>query len=384
VFGAFCPLPLRLSADQLTGLSAAQYCRLAADMLAMRRLRKIARLTFIQDTTPTLVAYTGINGSGPGAAPTLATVSTGVTTITFPEYYPSASGQARPISLRGARWGSTGYSPRRVQVACSGNNVATVTVTTFGGTPVDATLSLAFDGCWEHDPTLDDYGAADNKADVSEELVPYAWTWYLEFEGMLGSGFSHARTGYVHAQKLALARLFGAGLQRSLERLACNFNPGTSDDTLERWAEIFRVDHGPSVPKWEIRQDCTARVLLLAGITPEAVNAAVETVLGSLFVEMHRYVDNDLTDPPEGTHWPGGDPGTASNGLCGYQWSSPRAYVWAETIFPNSVLHAEFHRLVNVRLSRLFDIALPAHANFGWATGDGFILDYSSLDYDAL
>jgi len=249
---------------------------------------------------------------------------------------------------------------------------------------VDSTITVVFDGCWNDLPAVEDYGGFKDKENVSQELVPYAWAWYQEVEGMLGSGFTTSRTGYVHAQKLALARLFGAGLQRSIERLACNFNPATSDDMLNTWATVFSLPHGTSIPRWEIRNDCAARMRLLSGITQDSIDDAISIVLGDYLIEVHRAEALPLTTPPDPTYWPGGDPGSPTYGLCGYQWSSARAYLWTEVAWPTTISDAEYSRLVNIRLFRLLDLALPAHACFGWATSDGFILGESLLGFDAL
>jgi hypothetical protein len=81
VTGGFCPLPLRLGGDALTGLTAEQHARLAADLVALKRTQPIAVFTWDApggaDTAATITFYTGMNGSGLAHAPTAGVISGG-------------------------------------------------------------------------------------------------------------------------------------------------------------------------------------------------------------------------------------------------------------------------------------------------------------------
>ena len=389
-FGAFWPLPFRLGGDAETGWTAAQFSRLAADLLAVGRVRKLGVLTYMQGTTaPTLMAYRGVNGVGLAHAPVVsASPSAGINTITFPASYEDPRGVAQRVSVLSARasvYRSGTTTPRVVEALADGGRTVSIEATTTAGAPVNVTLTVSVFGTLGEDRLLEDYGGFPDKEDAAEEDVSYAWVWYMEYEGMLGSAFTTNRTGLVHAMKLAKARLRGAGIQRAIERFAHNCVPGTASDLLPVWAKICNVQEGPGTPSYETRIDCAARMMLVAGSSRAQLDAAVEAVLGSTLVAVHRNDSNDLSDPPESTIWPGGsDTGDPNYSLCDYQFSSARAHVWVEVTWPQGLTTTQFHHLMDVRLFRLLDVALPAHATTGWALSSGFILGESLLGYDAL
>lgn len=75
MLGGYAPLPLRLVADSLQGLSAQQHARLSADLKATVRTVPFAVLTVnISGTTATITSYIGQNGVGLGAAPTTTSI----------------------------------------------------------------------------------------------------------------------------------------------------------------------------------------------------------------------------------------------------------------------------------------------------------------------
>ena len=384
-FGAFCPLPLRLGGTATEGVSAAQFARLSADLTASRRTRPLARITYTQGTSATILTYRGVNGCGLAHAPAISTGGTGQNTITFDASYPDPREQAQAISVRAARATVYGSTPHWVYLQCGGGRSFTVTVETLAGVAADVTLTISIYGTIGEDTEIEDYGGAPDKEETTAERTPYAWIWYLEYGGMLGSAFTENRTGYVHALKLAKARLRGAGLQRAMERFENNSIPSTSSDLLDTWARCCGAQFGSDVREWETRQDCAAKIRLLSGTAPAHIDAAVSELLGDMLVQVHRNDSNDLSDPPTTTIWPGGsDTGDASYSLCGYQWNSARAHVWVEVTWPAELSKPRFLHLMDVRLFRLLDVALPAHATFGWTTSDGFILGVSLLGYDAL
>lgn len=383
-FGAFAPLPLRLGGTAETGWTAAQFSRFAADLLAARSARRFAVLTYTQGATPTVLMYRGVNGVGTAHAPTITNTGTGADTITFPAYYDDPRGEGMGVSITSGRVSIYGATVLVGLCLADGGRNAYVTVETPAGVATNATITIIFEGTLGEDRRIDDYGGFPDKLDCEEEETPYSWIWYMEYESMLGSAFTIDRTGLVHAKKLAKARLRGAGMQRAIERAANNSVPGTSSDLLPVWAKICNVQVGPGTPEYETRTDCAARMMLVAGSSRAQLDAAIELVLDRAFIATHRNDTNDLSDPPEPTIWPGGsDTGSATYSLCGYQYNSGRAHVWAEVVWPEGLSLSQFHHLTDVRLFRLMDVALPAHATFGWATSSGFILDESLLDYDA-
>ena len=74
---------------------------------------------------------------------------------------------------------------------------------------------------WTRQASIGDYDGSTDKEDCRTETTPYAWVWYQDYTAMLGTAFTTARTGIVHAKKLALCRL-EMGKQRTVERSICN------------------------------------------------------------------------------------------------------------------------------------------------------------------
>lgn len=72
-------LPLRLTADAETGVSAAQHARLAADQIAKKRTGPLCVFTWdavsVADTAATITTYRGMNGVGTAHAPTASIVT---------------------------------------------------------------------------------------------------------------------------------------------------------------------------------------------------------------------------------------------------------------------------------------------------------------------
>ncbi len=86
-FGAFCPLPERLGGDALTGRAATQHARHCADLVAVKRTGPLAWFTWsevgVASTPATITAYSGMNGVGPGFAPSSAIGIPGVARLVF-------------------------------------------------------------------------------------------------------------------------------------------------------------------------------------------------------------------------------------------------------------------------------------------------------------
>jgi hypothetical protein len=311
-------------------------------------------------------------------------VGTGQSTITFPAYFEDSRGNAKRIAITGVRASVQGGTPYVVTATFGAANVISIETRTIAGVLTDVQMSLKISGTVGAEPKVEDYGGDPDKTDTEEESTPYAWAWYLELEGMLGSAFTKSRTGVVHAEKLAKARLFGAGIQRSFERFRNNCVPATATDMLTAWARCFNVQTGPSIPEWKVRRSCATKMKLLTGCTKPNIDAALAELFGDILVSVNRNDTNDLDDPPENTYWPNGDPGDPSYSICGYQWSSGRCHVWVQVSWPPDMSKTEFLHLMEVEYFRLMDIALPAHATFAWDldTSTGFLLDISLMDYD--
>ena len=238
---------------------------------------------------------------------------------------------------------------------------------------------------WSRKVRIGDYDGATDKQNVRTETVPYAWTWYQEFTGMLGSGFTNARTGLVHAKKLALARV-NMAITRAAEKLRANSHPATADEELSTWVYVLKVRVGPEENRHEIRQRAGARFIATNGPTWTNIDTAFAALLGDSFVQVHRTTGADLDTPPAPTHWPGVNPGSVAYDLGGGTWLSSRAHFVIEVAKPSDLTDANFLNLVNIELFRLADELFPASATFNWAAdiGTGFLLDISELDFVGL
>lgn len=236
---------------------------------------------------------------------------------------------------------------------------------------------------WTRRAEIGDYDGALDKVDCQTETVPYAWGWYQDLTAMLGDGFTAERTGIVHARKLALAR-HEAGKTRMAERAVANSLPDTAGECLGQWVRCLNVKVHDSESLHSVRQKCAARFAAVQGATTESVDESVSSLLGSVFVQNIRQLDNALSSPPAGTYWQGGTPGPASYSLGGGAWFSPRAHLIVKVRKPASGALSRFLDLVQVDLFDHLNRLLPAWMTFSWTTGTSFLLDISQLDFDGV
>jgi hypothetical protein len=385
-FGGFAPLPERLGTDPETARSATQHARLTADTVALRRVADICAFSFTTDgVTATITSYEGANGEGLGWAPDTITVN-GTGDVTFAwsaRVFVDDYGTARPLGIRGFDLGGAGSAFATGALVDGGIRVrlwnavgaavnGSADVTLHGG--VNATIG-AYDG------------AFDKEDSNTEGDEPYAYSWYQSYSAMLGDGFSTARRGLVHAKKLALARL-QAGLQRCAERALANSIPETADECLEAWAKVLAVPLRDGAERWRVRQQCAVKFQTGRGPTAGDIDAALQSILGDLYVETIRQNANPLSSPPAQTYWPGGTPGPMSVALGGYAWFSERASLTVRVTYPPAGDESSFFQRVNVDLFQYLDRRLPATAQFNWAAWRtdeiGFFLDVSPLDLTGL
>ncbi len=238
---------------------------------------------------------------------------------------------------------------------------------------------------WSRLAAIGDYGGATDKRDsATEGTTPYAWGIYQELTAALGSAFSAATTGMVHALKCALARS-QAAVARAAEKLTANARPGTADELLGHWVRLEGITVKESDEKWQVRQRAAAKFQATKGPTAANVDAAIETLLGDYYVRSWRLVGADLATPPTPTYWPGVNPGPAAYNLGGGTWSSISAHLIVEVTQPSTGSLAEFLDLMNVQLFQLLDRTLEAYATFDWGVdvSSGFLLDIDQLDFGA-
>lgn len=88
MLGGLAPLPLRLVADALQGLSAQQHARLSADLsAAVSTVPFAVMLANFSGTTGEITSYIGQNGVGLSHAPTLTYVGTGIRDFVWSDGY---------------------------------------------------------------------------------------------------------------------------------------------------------------------------------------------------------------------------------------------------------------------------------------------------------
>lgn len=88
MLGGFAPLPLRLVADALSGLSAAQHARLCADLRASVEVAPFAVIVGVwTSSAATITSYLGQNGIGLASAPAIADIGSGFRELTWDAAY---------------------------------------------------------------------------------------------------------------------------------------------------------------------------------------------------------------------------------------------------------------------------------------------------------
>lgn len=88
MLGGFAPLPLRLVADDLRGLSAAQHARLCTDLRSAVEAAPFAVITGSWTlSTATITSYLGQNGVGLAAAPAIVDIGSGFRELTWAAAY---------------------------------------------------------------------------------------------------------------------------------------------------------------------------------------------------------------------------------------------------------------------------------------------------------
>lgn len=388
-FGGYCPLPHRLIGDELEGVSAAQWQRLASDLAASERVLKIAVMTYDCAATPAVIGYSGVNGTGVGSAPTIAYVSPGIVDITWSRVYENIHGESQEIGIATAR--HQGHTYGGATLVNKGNVTVTaphsIRVECFDSTGAAANgrVSVVVWGTYGAPREHEDYGGALDKHDCTTETVPYAYTFYREYTDALGSAFSEDQDGVIHALKLAKARCRGAE-SRTAERFRCNAMPTLSEEISGQWCGVMGVPFIAQRSNAFRRKMLASRLSSSSGPSKHAIDAAVLDLLGDRLVEVHRYVDDPLTTPPDYTYWPAGTPGTPALDIGGGAWSSARSRLFVEVEELSRNDQSEYRELLDVHLMRLLDTNLPAHATFDWGVIDsgGFILNESFLGIGAL
>lgn len=397
-FGGFCPMPLRLGGDDLTGWTATQHARVCSDLAALKRTMPLAVITYEIDGglgNATVSHYFGRDDIGVGVAPNITVHGVGDSTVTWDRVFVDDFDRDAPWRITSARGGIHSSAGGRI-VFDPARNTVRVRTFTQAGAAVDRKVTVAVFGVTRGDHTLatdasiGDYGGATDKKDSDTEgRRPYAWTWYREMQASRGSAYTTKSGTLVHAENLAIARNRMA-ISRAAEKLVTNALPSTADERLDYWRTVMRLHVRPGEPEWQTRQRAASQFRLSAGPTVTNVDEACAVLLGPAFVQCHRQTGLDLAPPPI-TYWVSGVYGPSSYDLTGqgitHVWLSERAHLAVEVQIPPGMSTDEFLYLCNVQLYEMLDRMLPAWVTFDWAIGPlsaGFLLDLSDLDFGGL
>jgi hypothetical protein len=237
---------------------------------------------------------------------------------------------------------------------------------------------------WSRESSIGDYGGdPDKRASATEGTVPFAYQVYRELQAQRGSAYSVKTSGtLVHAENIALARLFSAVYFRHPEKLRANALPGGSDERLDYWVEVLRVPTSASDQQWQVRKRAAAQYQAAVGPTAPNVVAAIQSLLGDALVDVMVSPQQSLSTPPYLTYWYPYNPGPRSHDLGGGTWLSERCHLFVKVTQPPGMTDGDFRNLLDVQLFALLDRMLPAWATFAWGE-DGFFLDGSPLDLAA-
>lgn len=371
--GGFAPLPLRLGGSAEEGIKPDQWNRAALD---------VAR---VSDGTPLAVAVaSGATVTGcraRGGCSTLqvsvSVVSANIRRFTLPgAFLVEESGLYKSQKVTFAIAHECGVGAAGVSMAGNVLDVATASGSSIVSIVVFGTTGKTWAGEYGGDP--------DKMASWTEGETPYAWQWYQELIGAMGSAYDNSPTSFVTMERRAEARMFGY-VQRLAELVSCQQNPAQADAQLGMWATIMSLPTGQA--DWQIRRKAAARFALFSGALGPQLEAAVTALLGASFVGFVRY-PGTLDAPPVPTYWPEGNPGLPHLDIGGGTWTSRRAVLVVDVADTPGFLIAERSAQIGRDLAEVLDGALPAVVAWEWSAGataaTGFEVDVSSIGVDAL
>jgi hypothetical protein len=384
MFGAYCPLPLRLGGeDGTTSWTAEDHAAAVRDLVAAARVTPFAHVVVTRSgSAVTVTRYRGVNGSATSEGPTV-TLATNTLHAVFPLEWLDERGQVRTVvitqavaspanAVQGAVTTSINSSAGRVRVS-----VASVVD---GGA-----VQITAWGCYLDGVAITDYDGSTDKENTATERVPYAATMIEMLRDARGSGYTRSRGTLVHVENLALARAHAATWRRA-ERLAANANPATALEKADDWRKVLGVRRRDGDTDATLRTRNAAKMRAALGPTRQTVDDAVAELLGPVYVRTWRnYATNEIADDNAGTFWPTVNPGTPASDLGGGAWYSDRQHLVIEVSRDAAVSDAEFYAKMT-DLTELLDLMLPATCTFDWCTGveTGFVLDVDLLDQGCL
>lgn len=145
MLGGLAPLPLRHSANELTGWSAAAHARAAADLVALKRVATFAVLTYT--TTSGVVTlhacWSMIElGTVSAYAPTVTSAGAGIALVTFQPQVADEYDISGAICIRHARATPHGTAARKRTVELVSPNSVRVRLFDASGVATDGKVTL--------------------------------------------------------------------------------------------------------------------------------------------------------------------------------------------------------------------------------------------------
>lgn len=143
-FGAFAPLPLRLGGSAEEGWAARFHARMAADLVAAKRIAPLAVFTYTKTgSIITILSYLGQNGAGLAFAPdTVGAVGSGATVFSWStRSFSDPYGIAYPVNVKSGKATVHGAASARGVVTVFANGV-TVTSVNSSGAGFDAKVTV--------------------------------------------------------------------------------------------------------------------------------------------------------------------------------------------------------------------------------------------------
>ena len=385
-FGAFAPLPFRLGDSGKSGLTAEQFSRVTADLVAISATLPLAVLRIYDNSSAFEVsAYRGRNGVGLSYAPSIAYTG-GRTTLTWPSVIETEDGRFLPWVITHAVATSSSPSARQATCSVTANTVAVDSWNLAGSAVSSDYVSVVVYGQWGNPSRISDYdGDVDKENDFTENPIPYAAMWYSDIQQQRGPAYTSKADALVSAENLAMARLQATIANRYPDKLRANSTPLGAGESLPYWQEYLAISRRPSESDGDVRRKLLTLYRATSDASYSSLETAVRSVLGDAFVSLELQHGTALSSPSDNTYWPTINPGPVSYDLGGGAWLSDRAQVIINVTQPGGMTQGEYNQLLNVQLFNVVDRMLPAWASGKWVNEttaivwDGFYWDDGSL-----
>lgn len=385
-FGGFEPFPKRFGG----AWTAQQHARMAADLVAAYRTLPFAIVGVRFDaSSATIIYYQGRNGGGTLYQPTLS-YSSGVVTLTWPSTYNTVRNRDVPIRIYGAQGSANGSAANSCKITGTSPNSVTMQM-------VDAananTTGICFVRVRSDEPRVEigHYGSSTQKRnDPFFGDVPAAYVWYQAIRDQRGTAYSTKEAHIQYAEDIATARVF-AGIEQAAERMRRNSFPGTADERLGYWINVFGTTPRVDESEESVRRRLAIRYRGFLANSGSYIDNAIEETLGDGLVAIYRPRGADFDNPPYGSWHPAYTPGEQSINIFDTPEEGPKVSpVGSILIRLDLGYYGTVDNLLavaRVDLAELLGVLLPAHMTWRFGLNDpeeGFRLDIDSLDLNWL